>query len=106
MNDFAKFDSFIDTKKEFSNVRLKLRSDIDGYERTQSRVMNGFVSNTEGKFMYPDGFYYQKGTQPGRWSINDREELYEVFLNNEELKNESKRLVKQANEIKQVTYKK
>lgn len=94
MNAFAKYDQFVDLKNEFSNCRLKLKAIFaklpNGKWRTrpQSRAMHGFISNEKGEFIYPDGKYYRLGTAPAQWSINDNEESYFVFLNDNELKNE------------------
>lgn len=88
MNAIAKYEQLKDLNKEFNNCRLKLKAIIDGRERPQSRAMNGFISDLKGRFIYPDGKYYHLGSAPARWSINDRETSYFVFLNDNELKNE------------------
>lgn len=88
MNAIAKYEQLKDLNKEFDNCRLKLKAIIDGRERPQSRAMNGFISDSKGRFIYPDGKYYHLGSAPARWSINDRESSYFVFLNDNELKNE------------------
>ena len=100
MNAFAKRDMFEDLKGRYSNMRLKLKATIDGRERSQSRIMDGFISTANGLYMYPDGNYYRLGSAPAQWSINDRETQYIVFLNNDELKNERKRLQEQAEKVK------
>lgn len=108
MNAFAKYDMFQDTKKKYSNVRLKLKATFDRLpngkwrSREQSRAMNDFISTANGLYMYPDGKYYRLGTAPARWSINDRETQVTVFLTDEELKNERKRLADQAEKVKSV----
>lgn len=99
MNAFAKYDTFNDLKNRYQNARLRLKATIDGRQRTQSAVMNGFVSTSSGLYMYPDGKYYRLGTAPAQWSINDRETQYVVFLNDNELKNERKRLQEQAEKV-------
>lgn len=88
MNAIAKYEQLKDLNKEFNNCRLKLKAIIDGRERAQSRAMNGFISDIKGRFIYPDNKYYHLGSAPARWSINDRETSYFVFLNDNELKNE------------------
>ena len=87
MNAIAKYEQFKDLNKEFDNCRLKLKAVLDGRERPQSRAMNGFISDTKGRFIYPDGRYYHLGSAPAKWSINDRETSYFVFLNDNEIKN-------------------
>lgn len=99
MNAFAKRDMFENLKQKYNNARLKLKATIDGRERTQSRVMDGFISTANGLYMYPDGKYYKLGTAPAQWCINDRETQYIVFLNEEEIKNERKRLQEQAAKV-------
>ena len=105
MNAFAKYEQFLELKQRYKNVRLRLKATFDKLPngkwraREQSRAMDGFISTANGLFMYPDGKYYRKGTQPARWCINDREDLYFVFLNDEELKNERKRLQEQAQKV-------
>lgn len=86
MNAFAKYDQFDDLRKRYPNARLKLKATIDGRERTQSREMNGQISNAKGEFLYPDSKYYRLGTAPAQWCINDRETCYIVFLDNKEVK--------------------
>ena len=88
MNAIAKYEQLKDLNKEFNNCRLRLKAIIDGRERPQSRAMNGFISDIKGRFVYPDGRYYHLGSAPAKWSINDRETSYFVFLNYNELKNE------------------
>lgn len=88
MNAIAKYEQLKDLNKEFNNCRLKLKAIIDGRERPQSRAMNGFISDSKGRFIYPDNKYYHLGSAPAKWSINDRETSYFVFLNGNELKNE------------------
>lgn len=88
MNAIAKYEQLKDLNKEFNNCRLRLKAIIDGRERPQSRAMNGFISDSKGRFIYPDNKYYHLGSAPARWSINDRETSYFVFLNDNELKNE------------------
>ena len=90
MNAIAKFEQFRDTVKNYKNCRLKLKAIIDGRERPQSRAMHGFISDEKGRFIYPDGRYYHLGAAPARWSINDRETSYFVFLNDAEIKNQYK----------------
>ena len=96
MNAIAKFEQFRDTVKSYKNCRLRLKAELDklpnGKWRTrpQSRAMNGFISDEKGRFIYPDGRYYKLGTAPARWSINDRETSYIVFLNDNEIKNQYK----------------
>lgn len=102
MNAFAKFDMFNEMKSKYSNMRLKLKATLDGRERTQSKVMDGFISTASGLYMYPDGIYYRLGSSPAQWCINDRETQYIVFLNEEELKNERKRLQEQAEKVKTI----
>ena len=104
MNAFAKYDMFEEMKSRYKNMRLKLKATLDGRERTQSKAMDGFISTANGLYMYPDGKYYRLGTAPARWSINDRESQYIVFLNDTELKNERKRLQEQAEKSKAVKY--
>lgn len=99
MNAFAKLDIFEDLKSKYNNIRMKLKATIDGRQRKQSEKMNGFISTANGLYMYPDGKYYKLGTAPAQWSINDRETQYIVFLNENELKNERKRLAEQATKI-------
>lgn len=100
MNAFAKRDMFEELKQKYNNARLKLRATIDGRQRTQSELMNGFISTANGLYMYPNGNYYKLGSAPAQWSINDRETQYIVFLNEEELRNERKRLQEQAAKVK------
>lgn len=88
MNAIAKYEQLKDLNKEFNNCRLRLKAIIDGRERPQSRAMNGFISDIKGRFIYPDGKYYHLGSAPARWSINDRESSYFVFLNDNEIKNQ------------------
>ena len=102
MNAFAKYDMFNDLKGDYSNARLKLKATIDGRERRQSRAMDGFISTANGLYMYPNGVYYRLGSAPAQYSINDRETQYIVFLNDTELKNERKRLERQAEIAKAV----
>ena len=90
MNAIAKYEQLKDLNKEFDNCRLKLKAIIDGRERPQSRAMNDFISDSKGRFIYPDGKYYHLGSAPARWSINDRESSYFVFLNDNEIKNQYK----------------
>jgi len=96
MNAIAKYEQLKDLNKEFDNCRLKLKAILDklpsGKWRTrpQSRAMNGFISDSKGRFIYPDGRYYHLGSAPARWSINDRESSYFVFLNDNEIKNQYK----------------
>jgi len=86
MNAFAKYDQFLDLRKQYGDkVRLKLISTIDGRERAQSALMNNYISNPMGMFLYPDGKYYRLGTAPARYAINDRETQVIVFLNNREV---------------------
>lgn len=99
MNAFAKYDMFNEMKNRYKNMRLRLKATIDGRQREQSAMMNGFISTANGLYMYPDGKYYRLGTAPAQWSINDREAQYIVFLNEEELKNERQRLQEQATKI-------
>ena len=99
MNAFAKRDMFEEMKNKYKNIRMKLKATIDGRERTQSRIMDGFISTANGLYMYPDGKYYKLGTAPAQWCINDRETQYIVFLNEEEIKNERKRLQEQAQKV-------
>lgn len=108
MNAFAKYDMFEEMKSRYKNMRLKLKATFDKLpngkwrSREQSRAMDGFISTANGMYMYPDGKYYRLGTAPARWSINDRETQYAVFLSEEELKNERKRLQEQAEKSKAV----
>lgn len=88
MNAIAKYEQFRDLINDYTNCRLKLKAIIDGRERPQSRAMNGFISDEKGRFIYPDGRYYHLGSAPARWSINDRETSYFVFLNDKEIKNQ------------------
>lgn len=90
MNAIAKFEQFRETIQDYTNCRLRLKAVIDGRERPQSRAMDGFISDEKGRFIYPDGRYYKLGTAPARWSINDRETSYFVFLNDAEIKNQYK----------------
>ena len=90
MNAIAKFEQFRETIQDYKNCRLRLKAVIDGRERPQSRAMDGFVSDEKGRFIYPDGRYYHLGSAPARWSINDRETSYFVFLNDAEIKNQYK----------------
>ena len=99
MNAFAKRDMFEEMKNKYKNIRMKLKATLDGRERTQSRIMDGFISTANGLYMYPDGKYYKLGTAPAQWCINDRETQYIVFLNENELKNERKRLQEQAQKV-------
>lgn len=80
MNAFAKYEQFLELKKRYPNARLRLKATIDGRERKQSREMNGQVSTPNGLFLYPDGRYYRLGTAPARYSVNDREVCYIIFL--------------------------
>lgn len=91
MNAFAKYDEFLRIRKEYPNARLKLKSTLDGRERSQSALMNGQVSSPMGLFLYPDGKYYRLGTAPARWCINDREVQYIVFLDNKEVQEQIKK---------------
>lgn len=92
MNAFAKYDQFLDIKKDYPNARLKLKATLDGREREQSREMNGQVSNANGEFLYPDSKYYRLGTAPARWCINDRETCTIVFLTEKEVKENQEEL--------------
>lgn len=65
-------------KKGFS-CRLKMVATLDDRTRTQSRKMNGYFANKEGKFKYPDGNRYFIYEAPPQWSINDREAILVVF---------------------------
>lgn len=80
MNAFAKYEQFLELKKRYPNARLRLKATIDGRERKQSREMNGQISTPNGLFLYPDGRYYRLGTAPARYSVNDREVCYIIFL--------------------------
>lgn len=80
MNAFAKYEQFLELKKRYPNARLRLKATIDGRERKQSREMNGQVSTPNGLFLYPDGRYYRLGAAPARYSVNDREVCYIIFL--------------------------
>lgn len=92
MNAFAKYDDFLDLRKRYKDrVRLKLISTIDGRERSQSALMNGYISNSMGMFLYPDGKYYRLGTAPARYSINDRETQVIVFLDSNEVQEQIKK---------------
>ena len=92
MNAFAKYDQFLDLRKQYGDkVRLKLISTIDGRERAQSALMNNYISNPMGMFLYPDGKYYRLGTAPARYAINDRETQVIVFLNNREVQQQIKK---------------
>lgn len=99
MNAFAKRDMFEELKERYNNMRLKLKATIDGRQRKQSEVMNGFISTANGLYMYPNGQYYRLGAAPAQWCINDRETQYIVFLSDKELKNERKRLQEQATKV-------
>lgn len=105
MNAFAKYDMFQEMKSRYKGMRLKLKATFDKLpngkwrSREQSRAMDGFISTANGLYMYPDGKYYKLGTAPAQWCINDRETQYIVFLNDEELKNERKRLQEQAQKV-------
>lgn len=96
MNAIAKFDQFRGMLKDYSNCRLRLKAEFDRLPngkyraRPQSRAMHGFVSDEKGRFIYPDGRYYHLGSAPARWSINDREVSYIVFLNDNEIRNQYK----------------
>lgn len=91
MNAFAKYDEFLRIRKKYPNARLKLKATLDGRERSQSALMNGQVSSPMGLFLYPDGKYYRLGTAPARYSINDREVQYIVFLDNKEIQEQIKK---------------
>lgn len=92
MNAFAKYDQFLDLRKQYGDrVRLKLISTIDGRERSQSALMNGYISNPMGLFLYPDGKYYRLGTAPARYAINDRETQVIVFLDRKEVQEQIKK---------------
>ena len=91
MNAFAKYDTFLELKKQYPNVRLKLKATLDGRERSQSALMNGYISNPMGMFLYPDGKYYRLGTAPAQWCINDREVQYIVFLDKKEVQEQIKK---------------
>ena len=92
MNAFAKYEQFLELREKYGDkVRLKLIATIDGRERSQSAIMNGYISNPMGMFLYPDGKYYRKGTQPAQWSINDREDLVIVFLDEKEVQEQIKK---------------
>ena len=69
-----------------------MKATLDGREREQSKLMDGFISTANGMYMYPDGKYYRLGTAPAQWCINDRETQYVVFLEENELKNEIRNL--------------
>ena len=62
------------------DARLQMVSVIDSRTREQSVEMNGQLSREDGKFKYPNGFYYLHGEAPMRYSINDRESVITVFL--------------------------
>lgn len=91
MNAFAKYDEFLELRKTYPNARLKLKSTLDGRERSQSALMNNQISSPMGLFLYPDGKYYRLGTAPARWCINDREVQYIVFLDNKEVQEQIKK---------------
>lgn len=73
---------FKDLVSAGEDARLKMVSVIDSRTRQQSISMNGQISRKDGKFKYPNGFYYEHGKAPARWSINDRETTITVFLEN------------------------
>jgi len=92
MNAFAKYDQFLELRKTYGDrVRLKLISTIDGRERSQSALMNGYISNPMGMFLYPDGKYYRLGTAPARYAINDRETQVIVFLDRKDVQEQIKK---------------
>lgn len=62
------------------SARLQMISRIDSRTRQQSIEMNRQISRKDGKFKYPNGFYYQHGEAPARYSINDRETTITVFI--------------------------
>lgn len=80
MNAFAKYDQFDELRQRYPNARLKLLATLDDRTREQSREMNGQISNAKGEFLYPDSKYYRLGTAPARYSVNDREVCYIIFL--------------------------
>ena len=53
MNAFAKYDQFLELRKKYPNVRLKLLATIDDRTRPQSINMNNQISNPMGLFLYP-----------------------------------------------------
>lgn len=76
-------DAFSEMQKRNPDARLKLRAVIDSRTRLQSIQMDGQVSDKQGRFKYPNGRYYKLGEAPARWSINDRETQYPIFLDAE-----------------------
>lgn len=88
MASIRTFEIFEGVERE--DKRLKLISVIDSRTRWQSALMNGQISDKNGRFKYPDGVYYKLGEQPKQWSINDRETQVVVFLDNEETAQELK----------------
>lgn len=65
---------------DMPDKRLQMLAVIDSRTRQQSIEMNGQISREDGKFKYPNGFYYFHGEAPARWSINDRETTVTIFL--------------------------
>lgn len=88
MASIRTFEIFEGVERE--DKRLKLISVIDSRTRWQSALMNGQISDKNGRFKYPDGVYYKLGEQPKQWSIYDRETQVVVFLDNEETAQELK----------------
>lgn len=74
---------FKELVKSGEDARLKMVSVIDSRTRPQSVEMNGQISRKDGKFKYPNGFYYQHGEAPVRWTANDRESSITIFLDDE-----------------------
>lgn len=74
---------FKDLIESGEDTRLQMVAVLDGRTREQSIEINGKLSRKDGKFKYPNGFYYEHGKAPARWTINDRETTITVFLDDE-----------------------
>ena len=79
IRSLAQKDAMLRANQIGINERLQMLSTLDDRTRAQSANMDGQLSNTEGKFKYPDGQFYFKGQQPAKWRINDRETTIPVI---------------------------
>lgn len=72
-------EEFVQSVNMGIDTKMKLLAVIDNRTRQQSFIVNGEISNDEGKFKYPDGNYYIPGST-GRpdWDIYDRERSIQI----------------------------
>lgn len=67
-------------KVKYDDVRMQIIAKIDSRTRQQSIDMNKQISDSDFKFLYPNGVRYKLGFAPARFSINDRESSSFIFL--------------------------